>query len=638
MTTHGRDSSLPDPQTLRAWLMAANPAVLLASLVSITGETALMEALLPQLRHEMGPAGITPVLPPAAQATLVDWGVAVLSQLPAHSGRDPLALADDAFLPLACALLGWPVEKASLPYLREQAGFLRFVPTVARTRAAPEGFSLAVIGAGMAGIAAAIAARHEGIACTVFEKNPGLGGVWWQNRYPGVGVDTPSEYYSFSFEVNPEWTHAFPEGAQYLDYLERVARKYGVMDSIVFDSDVRELRWDEAAARWTIVLERGGKREEHHANAVITAAGYLTRAQFPDVPGRERFSGPSFHSAEWQGDCDLTGQRIGVVGTGCTSVQIVDALIDQVGSLTLFQRQPHWVMPPAGEARLPASQLWLLENVPSFAQWSRLALYLLISDALYPQVRYDAQWAATHDLSISPQNDVQLQRGLAHLQASFADRPDLIAKLTPGFAPFGKRPIRDPGGYFTALKHPKSTVVSSGLREVVPEGIVDAEGTLHQLDAIVYATGFRLDFLAQWRIEGRDGRTLAEVWQDSPVAYNGCLVPGFPNLFITSGPHASAAHGGGHNFTVEAVVHYAIECLQTLFETGHSSVEVSPEAQQRWAEEVQDALADSVWVRETRATTYYRNGKGEVILASPFRMEDYWNRLRKPDLLDITLR
>jgi cation diffusion facilitator CzcD-associated flavoprotein CzcO len=410
------------------------------------------------------------------------------------------------------------------------------------------------------------------------------------------------------------------------------------MDSIVFDSDVRELRWDEAAARWTIVLERGGKREEHHANAVITAAGYLTRAQFPDVPGRERFSGPSFHSAEWQDDCDLTGQRIGVVGTGCTSVQIVDALIDQVGSLTLFQRQPHWVMPPAGEARLPASQLWLLENVPSFAQWSRLALYLLISDALYPQVRYDAQWAATHDLSISPQNDVQLQRGLAHLQASFADRPDLIAKLTPGFAPFGKRPIRDPGGYFTALKHPKSTVVSSGLREVVPEGIVDAEGTLHALDAIVYATGFRLDFLAQWRIEGRDGRTLAEVWQDSPVAYNGCLVPGFPNLFITSGPHASAAHGGGHNFTVEAVVHYAIECLQTLFETGHSSVEVSPEAQQRWAEEVQDALADSVWVRETRATTYYRNGKGEVILASPFRMEDYWNRLRQPDLLDITLR
>jgi len=612
--------------------------VLLASLVSITGETAVMEALLPQLRHEMGPAGITPVLPAAAHATLVAWGMSVLANLPDHAHRDPLALEDDPFLALASALLSWPVEAHSLPYLREQAGFARFVQTLPRTHKAPEGFSVAIIGAGMAGIAAAITARHEGIACTVFEKHPGLGGVWWQNHYPGVGVDTPSEYYSFSFEVNPEWTHAFPEGAQYLDYLGRVARKYGVMDDIRFGTDVRELRWDESAARWTLVIERDGVLEEHHANAVITAAGYLTRVQFPDVPGLDRFRGPWFHSAEWREDCDLAGKRLGVVGTGCTSVQIVDALIDTVQSLTLFQRQPHWVMPPSGEARLPESQLWLLDNVPSFAQWSRLALYLLISDALYPQVRYDAEWAATHDLSISPLNDISLQRGLGHLQASFADRPDLIEKLTPGFAPFGKRPIRDPGGYYAALTRPTSTVVSSGLREVVPEGIVDGDGELHALDAIVYATGFKLDFLSQWRIEGRDGRTLNEVWQDSPVAYNGCMVPGFPNLFITSGPHASAAHGGGHNFTVEAVVHYAFECLQTLFETGRSCIDVRPDAQQRWTAEVREALADSVWVRERRATTYYRNGKGEVILASPFRMEDYWNRLRRPDLADVELR
>lgn len=637
MTTEPERADLPDADALRCRLQAANPAVLLASLVSITGDTARMEALLPQLRHEMGPAGITPVLPAAAQATLLEWGMSVLGNLRAYADRHPLALEDGPFLALSRALLGWPVEAHSLPYLREQAGFSRFVQTLPRTRKAPEGFSVAIIGAGMAGIAAAITARHEGIAFTVFEKNPGLGGVWWQNRYPGVGVDTPSEYYSFSFEVNPEWTHAFPEGAQYLDYLGRVARKYGVMDDILFDTDVRELRWDEGSARWTLVVERNGVREEHHANAVITAAGYLTRVQFPDVPGLDRFQGPWFHSANWREDCDLADKRLGVVGTGCTSVQIVDALIGTVKSLTLFQRQPHWVMPPSGEARLPESQLWLLENVPSFAQWSRLALYLLISDALYPQVRYDPAWAATHDLSISAQNDISLQRGVGHLQASFADRPDLLAKLTPGFAPFGKRPIRDPGGYYAALRLPTTTVVSSGLREVVPEGIVDGDGQLHALDAIVYATGFKLDFLSQWRIEGREGRMLGEVWQDSPVAYNGCMVPGFPNLFITSGPHASAAHGGGHNFTVEAVVHYAFECLQTLFETGHSRIDVKPEAQQRWSAEVREALADSVWVRETRATTYYRNGKGEVILASPFRMEDYWNRLRRPDLADMEL-
>jgi cation diffusion facilitator CzcD-associated flavoprotein CzcO len=296
------------------------------------------------------------------------------------------------------------------------------------------------------------------------------------------------------------------------------------------------------------------------------------------------------------------------------------------------------VTPSTGGDSIPEAERWLLMNVPSYAQWARLHTFLRIGDANYSMVRYDPEWVARHELSISAANERGLQVALGHLEQTFADRPDLVEKLKPNFAFMGKRPIRDPGAYYETLKKPTTEVVTGGLAQVTPRGPVDCDGNVHEVDAIVYATGFALDFLSSWTIVGRNGRKLADVWREAPAAYLGCQVPGFPNLFVTSGPNANPSHGGGHNFCVEAVVHYVIECLNTLVERGAQSMEPTPEALDDWVKEMREQLADSVWVRETRATTYYRNAKGDVVLANPLRMEDYWNRLRHPQLDELCLR
>ncbi|CAM3306428.1 NAD(P)/FAD-dependent oxidoreductase [Nocardioides dubius] len=618
---------------LAAALPAANPAVMLAALVSQTGELDRARGIAAELSHAFAKGGIVASLPEQPAAELKAWAERELAVREDVESGDAAVrrpeLSDEVFAEVASWLVGWPVPVASSAFYKEQAGFTDFVESTAHPEADVSGVSLLVIGAGMGGIAAAVAAAKAGISCTVVEKADQLGGVWQRNTYPGVGVDTPSAYYSFSFEVNDEWSGIYPKGQEYLDYLNRVADQYDVRKDIRLGTTVTGMAWDDAAKVWEVRCERGGRAETIRANYVMTAAGYLTRPQVPQVPGLDAFAGTWFHSADWDHDYDFAGKRLAVVGTGCTSVQVVDALVDEVASLTLVQRQPHWVMPAAVDDEFAPEEVWLSTNVGHYALWNRLLTFLPISDTNYPVVRYDAEWAAEHDLSISAANDAVLQVAQGYLEESFADRPDLLERLRPNFAPFGKRTIRDPGNYYSALKRDTSTV-ASGLSELVPEGLVDADGKLHEVDVIVFATGFSLEYLADIEIAGRDGVLLSDVWAQSPSAYNGCQVPGFPNLFITSGPHASAAHGGGHNFTIEAVVHYLIESIRATAARGAASLEATPEAWQRWQQEVREQMADTIWAREKRATTYYRNSAGEVILASPLLMEDFWARLRGP--------
>lgn len=621
---------------LTAIVGQADPAILLASLVSLTGDTSRINDYAPHLTHDVVDSSLRGALPAELRARLDEWAIEVIGDLNRYDG-DPLALGDAEFQQLASSLTGIPVELHSLPFLREQGGFTSFTPTVERTKRAPSDFKVLIIGAGMAGVTMAVAAKVAGFDFEVLEKNAGVGGVWWQNRYPGVGVDTHSKYYSLSFEVNAEWTNSHPQGEEFREYLDHVARKHGVFDRITFDAEVTDLIWDEAAGVWNVAYLCDGERRVTTATAVVTAAGYLTRPALPAVPGVESFKGAWFHSAEWDNSHDFAGERVAVIGTGCTSVQIVDSLAPDIKSLALFQRQPHWVVPPSVESRIPEAERWLLMNVPSYSRWARLHTFLVIGDVNYDAVRYDEDWAATHELSISEANDSGLQVAMGHLEASFGDRPDLLEKLKPNFAFMGKRPIRDPGEYYTTLKKDTTEVVSTGLAEVRPEGPVDGEGNLHEVDSIVYATGFTLEYLTHWNVEGRDGMKLQEVFGDKPVAYMGCQIPGFPNLFMTSGPNANPSHGGGHNFCVEAVVHYIVECLQTLVENDARSIEPTGVALAEWEREVRALLADSVWVRETRATTYYRNASGDVLLANPLRMEEYWTRLREPDLKDMLL-
>ena len=350
--------------------------------------------------------------------------------------------------------------------------------------------------------------------------------------------------------------------------------------------------WDGDRNQWQIhSVDADGRRDTSYASVVVTAAGYLNRPRWPDLKGRETFAGISIHSARWDSSLDLTGKKVAIIGAGCTAVQIVDACVDQVNHLTVFQRQPHWVAP---RKRLtddvPAHKRYLGRHLPYYANWNRLKSYWGTADNNYPVILQDPDWAKDH-LSISAANDVLLQMCLDYIDRTFGKDTELAKKVTPDFAPYGKRIIRDPGGYYAALTRDHVDVEASEPAEVNAKGIVTQTGRQVDLDVIVYATGYHLDFLSTIDIRGRDGKKLVDEWGDSPRSYRGGTVPGFPNLFTMSAPNYSPGHGAGANFSMEVLAHYILECLQLMALRGASTMEVTPRAYENYVAAIDEAMS-----------------------------------------------
>ncbi|WP_430331545.1 flavin-containing monooxygenase [Rhodococcus sp. ACT016] len=619
-----------DPAQLRTHLQRADPAVLLAVLAQFTGDADVLDRHADAISH-------VPDAPEMAGVTDADTAAAIVEDLIAALTSDvrPAGAAapddPDLFARLVPLALGVAPGDEFLSMLLEQGGFHAAQPVLPRTTPLPGTLDLVIVGGGLAGIAAAIAAAREGIAYEILERNDDLGGTWLIQNYPGVGVDTPSSYYSLSSELNPDWTSYYPKGGEYQDYLRAVADKHRIRDHTRFGMEVESLVWDEATYRWDVhVRSTDGSRSVTHAAAVITALGYLNRPQFPRAEGRDSFAGISVHSGEWDPSLDLTGKRVAVIGAGCTSAQIVDSIVDDVAHLTLFQRQPHWVAPRKRDSDdVPEHHRWLSRNVPFYANWLRVKAFWGSADSAYPVVIVDPEWASTH-LSISRANDMLLQDCLAYIDRTFGAGSELAAKVTPDFAPFGKRIIRDPGGYYPALTRDHVDVLVTEPARIVPEGIVTPDGDLVEVDVIVYATGFYLDFLSTMDIRGRDGRALSDEWSGNPRAYRGGTVPGFPNLFITSAPNTNPSHGAGNNFGIEVAVHYIVECLHLLAERGARSLEPTREAYDAYVAEIDRAMENTVWRHTPTAHTYYRNDSGRVVVASPWRLVDVWRQHRSP--------
>jgi 4-hydroxyacetophenone monooxygenase len=309
-----------------------------------------------------------------------------------------------------------------------------------------------------------------------------------------------------------------------------------------------------------------------------------------------------------------------------------------VAHLTVFQRQPHWVAPRRRATDdVPDHQRWLGTRLPFYANWVRLKSFWGTADNNYPVILNDPEWAAEH-LSISPANDALLQLCLDYIDRVFGAGSELAQKVTPEFAPYGKRIIRDPGGYYAALAREHVDVEASEPARVSAAGIVTADGREIELDVIIYATGYYLDFLSTVDIRGRDGKKLAEEWGDSPRAYRGGTVPGFPNLFISSAPNYSPGHGAGHNFGVEVMVHYVVECLQLMALRKASVMEVKQRAYEDYVADIDATMAGTVWCHTPTAHTYYRSGGGRIVIAFPYRLVDVWRSHRAPLQEDFELR
>ncbi|MEE3066049.1 MAG: NAD(P)/FAD-dependent oxidoreductase [Actinomycetota bacterium] len=639
VTTESAGRAGLDPQQvgeLRANLHQADPGVLVAVLAQLTGDPAVVDRFAPKITHVPDPPEQAGSTDPDTVERLIQEIVAALR---ASRPADALPADDPSlFARVAPVALGGEVGSEYLQLLLEQGGFQPSQPVLPRTAKLPNDFRVVIIGAGIAGITAALACTDAGIDFQIIERNAEVGGTWYTTAYPGIGVDTPSAYYSLSRDINGDWSSYYPQGAEYQAYLVSVADKNRLRERTRFGTEVQALWWEERCQQWQIhSVGPDGTRDVSYANVVIPAAGYLNRPRWPDLIGRETFSGISVHSAQWDRELDLTGKRVAIIGAGCTAVQIVDACVDQVAHLTVFQRQPHWVAPRRRASdEVPAYQRWLGTRLPYYANWIRLKSYWGTSDNNYPVILHDRDWAAKH-LSISPANDVLLRICLEYIDRVFGAGSELARKVTPDFAPYGKRIIRDPGGYYAALAREHVDVEASEPAQVNEQGIVTADGRQVDLDVIIYATGYYLDFLSTVDIRGRAGKKLTDEWGDIPRAYRGGMVPGFPNMFISSAPNYSPGHGGGHNFGVEVMVHYVMECLQLMALRQASTLEVTQRAYDEYVADIDAMMAGTVWCHTPSAHTYYRSGGGRIVTAFPYRLVDFWRDHRAPVEDDLEL-
>jgi len=624
-----------DRERLAAAIEVAEPGALLMSLVHVTGDTGLVDEfgeLLAREHRRAEEEGRTPAImgeyPPEVAAEVRDRARRLLDGPLTPRIAVP---GDMLFRRMAEVCLDDSVGVEYVPHLREQGGFEEARQTVAHTRTPPADFGVAIIGSGMIGLNAAIKLGQAGFCHQVFEEHDDLGGTWSRNTYPGAAVDTPSHFYSYSFELNPTWSKYYPTGAEYLAYLRRVAAKYDLYPRIAFSTKVLGCVWHADEQVWELTVRgKDGTVRTHRANAVVTATGVLNGPSIPEVDGARSFEGETMHTAEWRHDVDLHGKRVVVLGGGCTSVQVVASIADEVASLDVVARQPHWVVPERQvSAEVPDGVRWALENIPYFHQWFRTKTYWWAGDKGWSVPRIDEEWYATH-VSASPANDAVMQLCLRHLDEAFADRPDLKGKLTPDFPPFAKRIVKDPG-FFEAVKRDNVTVHRASFQEIRPDGVVTTEGKFIPADVIIWATGFKLEYLGFLDVVGRDGIRLADEWADqNPRAYLGITVPGFPNLFVTAGPNAAPNHGGGHNVTSEEHVHYIVESLRYLIENGLASMEPTGAATEAYNQRVDDELDKTVWQHGGCANGYYRNKAGRAWVSCPWRLVDYWAMLRAP--------
>jgi 4-hydroxyacetophenone monooxygenase len=538
------------------------------------------------------------------------------------------------------ACLGESIEPVYVAMMREDMGFVEDSVTW-RDAAPPPGAEklwVVIVGSGVFAVAMAARLQRLGLPYTIVEKNPDVGGTWFENQYPGCRVDTPNHFYSFSFAPNDSWSHYFSPRAEVFSYVRRCVDDLGIRPHIRFSTTLVAAEWDSECAVWRIRLETPEGPQTVDAAVLVSGIGQLNRPSIPDIPGVGDFDGPLFHSARWPADLDVRGRRVAVVGNGASGMQIVPAIADDVASLTVYQRSPQWARPvPQYQQPVPAGTNWLIRNVPFYGVWNRFTLFWRYGDGLLPFITKDPQWPHP-ERSLNRVNDRHRQELTDHIHAELAGHEELIDGCLPTYPPYGKRILIDAGWYRTLTK-PHVELVTSAIDRVTAAGIVTDDGREREFDVIVMATGFVVtDLTARLGITGRGGVTLADRWAgDNPGAYLGISVPDFPNLFLLYGPNTNLGHGGSLIFHAECQARYIAKLLVAMAERGLGSVEVRREVHDDYVARVDAAHAELIWTHPGMST-YYRNRHGRVISVSPFRLVDYWAMTHDPDLADFDTR
>ena len=620
-----------DLDTLRRALREANIPTLIAALAHVTEDERWLRPPFRPTRtrglSEHADGGLD-------EATQDDVRAAVVELLAAGPVPEPAPLSDERLATIMSNCMGEDVPVRYAGLMREEMGLApRFDPGRLRGSARRDAYSVTIIGAGASGLGMAIQLELAGIAYTVLEKNPDLGGTWFENRYPDCGVDTPSYWYSYSFSPGT-WPRYYSKRDDVHAYLRATAERFGVLEHIEFDTKADRATWDDASSSWTLQTTRAdGTRATHRSSFVISAVGQLNIPKIPDIPGAGAFAGQQFHSARWPDGLDLRGKSVAVVGTGASAMQLVPAIRDRVGKLTIFQRSPQWIAPNAEYTRrVGDGTRYLMEHVPYYAAWYRMRQVWVFGDKIFRSLVKNPGWAGNAE-AINPVNDGYRAHFVKYARERLDGRPDLQRKAIPGYPPFGKRMLLD-NGWFDTLKEPHVELVTDPVTEIAPEGVV-AGGTTHPADVIVYATGFdSLNLLGSLDVEGRDGVRLRDQWGDDDArAYLGMTERGFPNLFFLYGPNTNLGHGGSLLFIAECQTRYILDLLGQVIGTGARTVECRQDLRDRYNADVDRAHEGLIWTHPGMST-WYRNERGRVVTNSPWKLVDLWEMTRHAELSD----
>ena len=616
---------------LESRLQAANIPALLAALYQLTGDRAWLEEPYRPARSQgmdLNQSGGLKeehqrAVRSAAAAAFQAWSAGAKPAAPEPSGGELASLLDVA--------MGEPVPPEYQDMMAVELGF--------RAASRPEpppydpDFFVVVIGAGFSGLLAALRLRDLGIRHVVLEKDDDIGGTWWENRYPGAGVDTPSHLYSYSFFVRPWPTH-FARREQVEAYLRDFAGTYDLWPSVRLGTEVASAAFDPEDQRWTVATTAG---QVWRANAVISAVGQLNRPKFPAIPGLDDFTGPLAHSARWPPGLDVDGKRVGIVGTGASAMQIVPAIAARVEQLTVFQRSPQWIAPNSDYfAPIGTDAQWLMDHYPFYRAWYRARLAWIFNDKVHASLQKDPGWEHP-ERSVNAINDAHRRFFTRYLKEELHGREDLIAKSLPSYPPFGKRMLLD-NGWFAALRRANTELVTEPIDVVTATGIRISGGREHPLDILVLATGFHTQrLLYPMEVRGRSGQTLRDYWDgDDAHAYLGITVPEFPNLFLVLGPNTGLGHGGSVVTIIEMQIGYITRLLTAMIAGRAGALECREDVEAAYNQRVRAAHENMVWTHPGM-TNWYRNSRGRVTSTLPWRIVDYRAMLAMPDLADFSL-
>ncbi|MGH9214237.1 MAG: flavin-containing monooxygenase, partial [Acidimicrobiales bacterium] len=573
---------------IRAILAEAEIPPLLPALAYATGDLSLLREHLrpdPLMFAALPQGGLTRAQQDEARELALD----ALARFRAGGCRPAPPPADQDVLRIMEFAVGGSGMDAYLPLVEEELahrGADRRAPGWQLTDVAPgTDVRVAIVGAGMSGLLAAHRLRQAGIPFVVFEKNDDVGGTWFENGYPGCRVDNPNHNSSYSFAQRHDWPFHYSTQPVLHRYLCDCTDAFGVREHIRFRTEVVSAAWSDEDLRWTLRVRPTDPGDGHDetlvVDAVISAVGQLNRPSLPDIPGVGTFAGPAFHSARWRHDVDLRGKRVAVIGTGASAVQIIPEIAPEVGELLVFQRTPPWFAPtPDYHDAVQSGLRWLYDHVPSYSEWNRFCIFWRMGDGVLAGVTVDESWEPpAPGQSVSALNEFLRQTLAQCLEGEFADRPDLLPHVVPGYPPGAKRMLRDNGVWAGALKRETTRLVTTPIWEITPRGIVTVDdtghGEEHEVDAIVYGTGFQASrFLTPMTVTGRGGLDLHEHWDGEARAYLGVTIPQFPNLFCLYGPNTNIVVNGSIVYFSECGVRYIVGCLRMLLEGGHRALDV----------------------------------------------------------------